>query len=61
MDSSLPLEHEKVLLELPLWPVRMAIVKKSTMNAVVGVENTLALLVGMQIDKATMGNSVEIP
>ena len=46
-------------------PVRMAIIKTSTNNtAGEGVENrersALALLVGMQVDRAIMDNSMEI-
>ena len=44
-------------------PVRMAAIKKSTINAGKDAEKRkpLMLLVGMQISTATMENSVEIP
>ena len=53
----------KATMRYHLTPVRMAIVKKSRNNAGEGVEkrDPLALLVGMQIDTATMENSVEVP
>ena len=49
-----------------LIPVRMAIIKKSTvykqmLERVRRKGNPLALLVGMQIDTATMEDGMEIP
>ena len=43
-------------------PVRIAVIKKSTnIKFGEGVENALAMLMGMQIDTATMGNDKKIP
>ena len=43
-------------------PVRIAVIKMSTnIKSGQGVENALALLVGMQIDTATMANGKKIP
>ena len=58
-------EDEKPMRYL-LTPVRMPIIKKSTNNKytlerVWRKGNPLALLVGMEIDTATMENSMEVP
>ena len=53
----------KTTMKYHLTPVRMAIIKILINNAGEHVEerNPLALLVGMQIDRATVEDGMEIP
>ena len=52
----------KTTMRYHLTLVRMALIKVSTnIKSGQGVENALALLVGMQIDTATMANGKKIP
>ena len=46
-----------------LTPIRMAVIKKSTINAerMYRKGNPIKVLVGMQIDITTMENSMEMP
>ena len=68
LNPGLPLKADSLPLslnEIPLTPVRMAIIKKSKNNecrrGCWGKGNTLALLVARYIDTTTMEDDMQVP